>query len=311
MKGISKYGLAAVVVILVVLFGMFNPVFISVSNLINVIDQIAIIGIIALGMTIVIIIGGIDLSVGSIVAFAGIVLAKCLVAGLSLPLSIFLCLLTGIGLGFINGFFIAYGKVPAFIATLGLMSVARGSALYLTDGRSVSGIPEGLSSFVTNQILGFSAPTIIFTLLSIVFWLVLKYTYWGKYIYAIGGNEKAAWLSGIKVRKYKLLVYSLSGLASAIACIMLVGKLNSAQPQAGNMYELNAIAAVVIGGASLSGGKGEIWSTFLGVLILGILQNGFSILNIPSYYQLILVGLVIIFAVIIDSKSFKINNYEK
>jgi ribose/xylose/arabinose/galactoside ABC-type transport system permease subunit len=147
--------------------------------------------------------------------------------------------------------------------------------------------------------------------LSLVFWLFLKYTYWGKYIYAIGGNEKAAWLSGIKVRKYKLLVYSISGLAAAVSCVMLVGKLNSAQPQAGNMYELNAIAAVVIGGASLSGGKGQIWSTFLGVLILGILQNGFSILNIPSYYQQILIGLIIIFAVIIDSKSFKIKKHEK
>lgn len=311
MKGISKYGLLGIVVVLILLFGMFNPVFISISNLLNIIDQIAIIGIIAVGMTVVIITGGIDLSVGSIVAFAGIVLAKSLLAGFSLPTSILFCLITGAGLGLVNGFFIAYGKVPAFIATLGIMSAARGAALYLTDGRAVSGIPEGLSSFVTSQDLGFSTPSIIFILLSIAIWLFLKYTYWGKYIYAIGGNEKAAWLSGIKVRKYKLLVYSLSGLAAAVACIMLVGKLNSAQPQAGNMYELNAIAAVVIGGASLSGGKGNIWSTFLGVLILGILQNGFSILNIPSYYQQILVGLIIIFAVIIDSKSFKINNYEK
>lgn len=311
MKDIGKYGLAVVVAVLIIIFGMLNHVFISPSNLINVFDQIAIIGIIALGMTIVILIGGIDLSVGSIVAFAGIVLAKCLVEGSSLPLSIFLCLLTGIGLGLVNGFFIAYGKVPAFIATLGLMSTARGAALYLTDGRSVSGLPEGLSYFVTTPILGFSAPTIILVFLSIAFWLFLKFTYWGKYIYAIGGNEKAAWLSGIKIKRYKLFVYAISGFASAVSCIMLVGKLNSAQPQAGNMYELNAIAAVVIGGASLSGGKGEIWKTFLGVLILGILQNGFSILNIPSYYQQILIGLIIIFAVIIDSKSLKKNNYEK
>lgn len=298
-------------IVLILLFGAFNPVFISVPNLLNIIDQIAIIGIIAIGMTVVIITGGIDLSVGSIVAFSGIVLAKSLMAGFSVPISILFSLLTGAGLGLINGFFIAYGKVAAFIATLGIMSAARGAALYLTDGRAVSGIPEGLSSFVTGQLLGFSTPSIIFILLSIAIWMFLKYTYWGKYIYAIGGNEKAAWLSGIKIRKYKLLVYTLSGLASAIACIMLVGKLNSAQPQAGNMYELNAIAAVVIGGASLSGGKGQIWSTVLGVLILGVLQNGFSILNIPSYYQQILVGLIIIFAVLIDSKSFKINNYEK
>lgn len=311
MKGVKKYSLVTVVVMLSILFGSINPVFLSFSNLINIIDQIAIIGIISLGMTIVILLGGIDLSVGSIVAVTGIVLAKCLTGNFSLTLSISVCLIAGIALGIINGLFISYGKVPAFVATLGVMSGARGLALFLTDSRAVSGIPAGFSSLIVRSVYGITLPIIAFFVLSIVFWLFLKYTYWGKYIYAIGGNERAAWLSGIKVRKYKLLVYAISGLSSAVACIMLVGKLNSAQPQAGAMYELNAIAAVVIGGSSLSGGKGNIWNTVMGVLILGVLQNGFSILDVPYYYQQMLVGLIIIFAVLTDTASLKIYANEK
>jgi ribose transport system permease protein len=257
-------------------------------------------------MTLVILTGGIDLSVGSLVAFTGIIFAASQVYGFSLPISIIFCLVTGICLGGMNGFFISYGNLPPFIVTLGLMSLARGASLYVTDGRAVSGLPGGFSNLINLNLFGFSLPAFLFLFLTILFGLFLKFTYWGKFIYAIGGNEKAAWLSGISTGRYKLLVYVVSGFTCALGSLILVGKLNSAQPQAGNTYELNAIAAVVIGGTSLSGGKGNIIGTFLGVLVLGVLQNGFSILNISPYYQQILLGIIIIFAVYIDKKSFEV-----
>jgi ribose/xylose/arabinose/galactoside ABC-type transport system permease subunit len=311
MQVYGRYGLLIVVTLLVVLFGVLSPVFLSGTNLLNILDQVTITGVISFGMTLVILIGGIDLSVGSIVAFTGIILAQSLLGGLPLFVSVLLCFVAGAGLGAINGFFIAYSRVPAFITTLGLMSIARGAALYLTDGRALSGLPDGLSVMVNHLTLGVPVSVCLLLFLYLLFWLFLKYTYWGKFLYAIGGSERAAWLSGIKVRPYKLLVYSISGLVSAVSAILLVGKLNSAQPQAGNLYELNTIAAVVIGGASLAGGKGEIRNTFLGVLILGILQNGLSLLNVSSYYQQILVGMIVIFAVLADSKSLNKRKYEK
>jgi ribose/xylose/arabinose/galactoside ABC-type transport system permease subunit len=306
MKFLRDYGLVALLASLVVLFGLLNPVFVSSQNLLNILDQVSIIGIIALGMTLVILIGGIDLSVGSIVAFAGIILAKALVSGFGLPASICLCLATGVGLGSINGFFVAYGKLPAFIVTLGLMSAARGATLYLAEGRSISGLPNGLNQIANFSVLGTTLPSLAFILLTIILTLFTKFTYWGKYIYAVGGNERAAWLSGVQIQRYKMFAYVMTGLLCSVSAVVLVGKLSSAQSQAGNMYELNAIAAVVIGGSSLSGGKGSVYGTFIGVLVLGLLQNGFSILNVSSYYQQILLGAIIIVAVYLDKKSFMI-----
>jgi ribose/xylose/arabinose/galactoside ABC-type transport system permease subunit len=306
MKFVRDYGLIALLGFLVVLFGLLNPVFISAQNLLNILDQVSIIGIVALGMTLVILTGGIDLSVGSIVAFTGIILAKALVSGFSVPTGVLLCLATGIALGSINGFFVSYGKLPSFIVTLGLMSAARGATLYLAEGRSISGLPIGLNQVANFNILGITLPALAFILLTIALTLFTKFTYWGKYVYAVGGNERAAWLSGVHVQRYKMFVYVLTGLLCALSAVVLVGKLSSAQSQAGNMYELNAIAAVVIGGTSLSGGKGTIYGTFFGILVLGVLQNGFSILNISIYYQQILLGLIIIVAVYLDKKSFQV-----
>lgn len=306
MKFVKDYGLIALLGFLIVLFGVLNPVFVSSQNLLNVLDQVSIIGIIALGMTLVILTGGIDLSVGSIVAFTGFILAKSLVSGFGLPVSILLCLVTGVGLGSINGFFVSYGKLPSFIVTLGLMSAARGATLYLADGRSISGLPDGLNGLASSSLLRIPVPALMFVLFSILLAVFTKFTYWGKFIYAVGGNERAAWLSGIRIQRYKMFVYVITGFLCAVSSLVLVGKLNSAQSQAGNMYELNAIAAVVIGGTSLSGGKGSISGTVFGVLVLGVLQNGFSILNVSTYYQLILLGVIIIAAVYLDKKSFEI-----
>lgn len=311
MKEINKYGLLIVLVMLCLIFGIANPVFLSASNILNILNQVSILGIIAFGMTLVILIGGIDLSVGSIVAFAGIVLAKCLFAGVPVPLCFLICLLSGGALGMINGLLVTFGKVPAFIATLGVMSAARGLALFISDGRAFSNFPASISYISNFEILYVPFPVILFALIFILSFVFLKRTYWGHFILAIGGNEKAAWLSGINVKSYKLLVYILSGVAAAVGSIILVSKLNSAQPQAGVMYELDTIAAVVIGGASLSGGKGSIIGTLLGSLILGVMQNGLSILNVPTYYQQIMIGLIIISAVIIDKKQLNNLKNEK
>jgi ribose/xylose/arabinose/galactoside ABC-type transport system permease subunit len=186
------------------------------------------------------------------------------------------------------------------------MSAARGATLYLAEGRSISGLPNGLNGLATFSIFSVPLPALIFVLFSILLAVFTKFTYWGKFIYAVGGNERAAWLSGIRIQRYKMFVYVMTGFLCAVSSVVLVSKLNSAQSQAGNMYELNAIAAVVIGGTSLSGGKGSISGTVLGVLVLGVLQNGFSILDVSIYYQQILLGGIIIAAVYLDKKSLEV-----
>lgn len=287
---------------LIVIFGSLNPAFLQFSNLLNILIQNSIIGIVSLGMTLVIIAGGIDLSVGSIVAFCGILFAILLTSGMPLGLAILICLVSGSFLGFINGILITKGKIPAFIVTLGLMSAVRGGALLLSSSKSISISESSLNGIVNYTVFGVTIASIVFIILTVLMWGFLNKTYWGKYIYAIGGNEKAAAFNGINTSKFILLTYLIIGLMCSFASILLVGTLNSAQPQAGQLYELTAIAAVVIGGASLTGGKGSVIGTFIGVLILGVIQNGLSILNVPSYYQYILVGIIIIVSVLVDKK---------
>jgi ribose transport system permease protein len=310
MKRNITYVLIFVLVALVAVFAFLSKVFFSPANLLNIIDQVSIIGIVALGMAFVILTGGIDLSVGSIAAVSGIVLAFFIGKGLPLPVSLLLCAVSGALIGALNGFFIGYGKITPFIVTLGSMSFARGVALFLTDGASVSGLPGNLTGLVNSYWLGIPFSVYFYLLLAAVCFVFLNLTFWGKYMTALGGNERAAWLSGIRVKRYKLIAYVISGTFAAFGSMLLVGKLNSAQPQAGNLYELNSIAAVVIGGASLSGGRASIINTVLGTLILGVLQNGFSILNLSSYFQQIFVGFILVGAVF----SYRILNqqsYEK
>ena len=252
-------------------------------------------------MSFVIISGGIDLSVGSIVAFTGMVLGHFMDVGAPISVSIFMCLLVGFLCGSINGILISAFKVPPFIATLGMMSVARGLALMVRGGRSISGFDESFINIANESLLSVPYPVIVMFSIYAIAFVVSKYTYWGHYIYAIGGNERAAWLSGLPLKSYVVIVYGACGLLAAVASIVLTARLNSAQPVAGSFYELDAIAAVVIGGASLSGGRGTIIGTLIGALILAVLKNGFSILNIPSYTQQIAIGTVIVLAVIIDN----------
>ena len=279
---------------------IMTPYFLTVSNLLNIAQQTSINAIIAVGMTFVIITAGIDLSVGSLVAFSGVVLASVLQAGVPLPIAILVGLGVGLSCGMINGLLITHGRIPPFISTLGMMSVARGAALLYTKGRPVSGFSENFRYLATGEIFHIPVPVIIMGVVYIIAHFVLNRTKLGRYAYAIGGNEEAAILSGINVKLYKTMVYALCGMLSGLAALILTARLNSAQPIAGNMYELDAIAATVIGGTSLMGGEGTVLGTLIGALIMGVLRNGLNLLGVSSFIQQIVIGSVIIIAVLLD-----------
>lgn len=289
-------GLLAIIII----FSWWTPYFFTVSNLLNVAQQTTINAIIAVGMTYVIITAGIDLSVGSIMAFSGVVLASLLKADQPMVIAVMGGLLVGAVCGFINGMLISYGKLQPFISTLGLMSVARGAALLYTDGRPISGFDQDFRFIATGEILHIPLPIFIMIAIYLIGHFVLTKTKLGRYTYATGGNEQAAILSGVNVKYIKIVIYSLCGLLSGAAGVLLTARLNSAQPIAGIMYELDAIAATVIGGTSLMGGEGKLTGTLIGALIMGVLRNGLNILDVSSFIQQIVIGSVIICAVLID-----------
>jgi ribose transport system permease protein len=296
-----RLGTLAGLFALCVLLWALTPHFLTVSNLLNVLEQTAINAVIAAGMTFVIISGGIDLSVGSLVALAGVVLATTLHAGVPIPLAIIASLAVGFGFGLLNGIAITWGRLPPFIATLGMMSIARGCALLFTEGRPVSGFDPDFRAIATSRIVGVPTPILVTAAVYLAAHFVLSEMRFGRYVYSIGGNEEATRLSGVNVRLYKALVYGVSGLASAMAAVLLTARLNSAQPIAGIMYELDAIAATVIGGTSLMGGEGGLGGTIIGALIMGVLRNGLNLLGVSSFVQQIVIGLVIVFAVLIDT----------
>lgn len=277
-----------------------TPHFATVSNLVNVVEQSAIIGIIAVGMTFVILTGGIDLSVGSIVALSGVALGTAYEADFPIAAAAAIGLAVGLTCGLVNGALITLGRLPPFIATLGMMSVARGSALMLSDGRPISGYPASFRTLATGDVFGIPIPVIVMLAIYAIAHFILTRTLLGRYTYAIGGNEEAAALSGINVRAYKATAYGIAGLLSAVTSLLLVARLNSAQPIAGIMYELDAIAAVVIGGTSLLGGSGSVIGTLIGALIMGVLRNGLNLMGVSSYLQQVAIGTVIIVAVLID-----------
>jgi ribose/xylose/arabinose/galactoside ABC-type transport system permease subunit len=295
-----EFGTLAGLLALCVALWIATPHFLTVSNLVNVLEQSAIIGIVAVGMTFVILTAGIDLSVGSIVALSGVALGITFQAGLPIPLAAGAGLAVGLACGLANGALITIGRLPPFIATLGMMSVARGGALMLSDGRPISGYPEGFRALATGDVLGLPLPVLVMLATYALAHFVLTRTTLGRYTYAIGGNEEAAELSGIAVKGYKTAVYGIAGLLSAVTSLLLVARLDSAQPIAGIMYELDAIAAVVIGGTSLMGGSGSVGGTLVGALIMGVLRNGLNLLGVSSYLQQLAIGTVIIVAVLVD-----------
>ncbi|UAB71204.1 ABC transporter permease [Vibrio sp. SCSIO 43132] len=288
-------------------FAFSSEYFFTLRNALNILDQITVLGILAIGMTAVIIIGGIDLSVGSILALSMMTmgfLERHL--GVPIELSILLGILAGGLCGLASGLLISVAELPAFIATLAMMSVARGIANILTDGRQVVGYPDWFTGLSTIRYFEVFTVTMgVFILLTLIAGLYLKYRANGRNLYAIGGNEEVARLAGINVHKQTILVYVASGLLAGIAAMTLAARLDSSQPSAGIAYELDTIAAVVIGGASLKGGRGAIIGTVVGVLIIGVLRNGLNLLGISPFFQQVVIGVVIAVAVAFDTLGRK------
>ena len=280
---------------------ILTPYFLTVSNLLNVAEQTSINAIVAVGMTFVILSGGIDLSVGSIVALAGVVLGLALHDDRSLGVALTLTLGAGAACGIVNGILVSLGGLPPFIVTLGTMSIVRGAALLVTEGRPISGFASSFRVLATGRAGFIPAPVIATATVYLIASLVLTRTTFGRYVYAIGGNEEATRLSGVAVRFHKTMIYGVSGVMSAIAAVILTARLNSAQPIAGMMYELDAIAATVIGGTSLMGGEGTLAGTLVGALIMGVLRNGLNLLGVSSFLQQIVIGGVIVVAVLLDT----------
>ena len=296
-----RYGTLLGLVFLSAVLWALTPHFLTVSNLLNIAQQTSINAIVAAGMTFVIISGGIDLSVGSIVALSGVVLGTLLQAGQPAIVAVVGAVAMGVGCGLLNGLLVSIGRLPPFIATLGMMSVARGTALVVTEGRPISGFSEAFRWVATGSVGMVPAPVIVTLLVYLTAHIAITRTPFGRYVYAIGGNEEATRLSGVAVRFHKTAIYAVSGLMSAVAAVVLTARLNSAQPIAGMMYELDAIAATVIGGTSLMGGEGTLFGTLVGALIMGVLRNGLNLLGVSSFLQQIVIGGVIVGAVLVDT----------
>ncbi|WP_429747545.1 ribose ABC transporter permease RbsC [Bacillus salipaludis] len=301
----QKLGPLLGLIILIVIVSILNPSFLEPLNILNLLRQVAINALIAFGMTFVILTGGIDLSVGAILALSSSLTAGMIVSGLDPILAIIVgCILGGI-MGMVNGLLITKGKMAPFIATLATMTAFRGLTLVYTKGNPITGLGENylFQLFGRGYFLGIPVPAITMIVTFVFLYIVLHKTPFGRKTYAIGGNEKAALISGIKVPNVKLIIYGLSGLLASLAGAILTSRLNSAQPTAGTSYELDAIAAVVLGGTSLSGGKGRIFGTLIGALIIGTLNNGLNLLGVSSFYQQVVKGIVIIIAVLLDRKK--------
>jgi ribose/xylose/arabinose/galactoside ABC-type transport system permease subunit len=295
----------AFIIILAVLMILSPKAFARPANLINILKQASINGILAAGMMYVIISGGIDLSVGSIVALSGVIAASFAHPGeYPLIVPILLAVLAGSAVGLINGIGVAYGNIPPFIVTLGTMTIVRGVALIAANGQPVFNVTKEFEKISGGFVLG-SIPNLVvyFVVITLILAFVLTRTVFGRRVYAIGGNETAAKVSGINVEKIKLLVYTLCGFLAGIAGLLLASRIISGNPTSGQSYELDAIAAVIIGGVSMSGGSGKWYGTVIGALMIAVISNGLDILNVSSHFQLIIKGLIIIVAVLVDIKG--------
>ena len=298
---LRRYSVFLIFILLCVVFALGSDRFLTPSNLLNVALQTSIIAIVAIGMTFTILTAGIDLSVGSIMALSGALAAGLAVRqGMGTFPAIGLALIAGMGVGLVNGLLIVKGKMPPFVATLATMAIARGLTLVYTDGRPIAGIDESFMFLGTGKVLGIPMPVIIMIVVFIIAYLVLRYTKYGNYVYATGGNEEVSRLAGIKTNLIIGSVYVVSGLTAAIGGVLLVGRLWSAQPNAAVGLELDAIAAPVLGGVSLFGGVGSVTGALVGAFILGVLSNGLNLMGVPSFYQQVIKGVVLILAVMLD-----------
>ncbi|WP_245208052.1 ABC transporter permease [Sediminibacillus dalangtanensis] len=300
----SEYSVIIAFVVIFVLASLLNPRFLDVNNQLNILMQVSIIGIVALGMTIVMLSGGIDLSVGSVLALVGVVSILSLNATGSILLAIVTAFIVGSFAGLLNGLMVAKGRIASFIATLGMMAGARSIALYIADGGSISGEVSSFTVIANSELWIIDYPIIIFLVMTGLVYVLMQKTRFGRYVYAIGSNEKAALLSTIRVDRVKIGVYSLAGLLVSIAAIIETSRLNSiSSSSSGQAYELDAIAAVIIGGTRMTGGRGKVLGTFFGVLILGILNNMMNLMNVSPHLQGFVKGLIIIVAVVFQKRE--------
>jgi ribose transport system permease protein len=303
-KFTAELGIGVAFVLEFILFSLLSPYFFSPDNLLNVSLQASITAIIAAGMTFVILTGGIDLSVGSLVAFAGIAVTAVLKSGLpwqiAMPLGIAAGLLLGAVSGAFAGLCITRFSITPFIVTLATMTIWRGIAFVWTDGRPIWELPDAFAFLGNGRLLGVPVPSLIMVLTFIILHVILTRTRFGRHVYAVGGNIEAARLAGIRTGRVLTSVYILSGVLAAVSGMLLASRMNSGQPNAGLSYELDVIAAVVVGGTSLSGGKGSVIGTFIGAMLIAVLRNGLNLLNVGSYVQQVVVGSVILLAVLVD-----------
>jgi len=293
--------------ILCVIFSIADDRFFQTTNIFNIARQVSINGILAAGMTFVILTAGIDLSVGSVTALAGTVTAGMMInVGIPPIFAILIGVSLGTLIGFLNGMLVAHAKIPGIIVTLAMMEIARGSALLYTGGYPLSGLPESFSFIGKHNVFGvIPVPAIIMILVFIIAYIILNHLPLGRHIYAVGGNEEAVRLSGIKVKRIRMIVYLISGITAGIASIIMTSRLSSGQPTAADGYELDAIAAVVLGGTKITGGRGHIFGTLLGALLLGVLDNGLNLLGVSPYFQRVLKGAIIIGAIYYSSVTQK------
>lgn len=292
-------------ILIILILSISNSNFLTVGNIFNVLRQVSINALIAFGMTFVILTGGIDLSVGSIIALSSAFAAGMMASGTNSWLAIGIGVLAGTLMGTVNGVVIARGKVAPFIATLATMTIFRGLTLVYTEGKPITGLPDAFGIIGRGYLLDIPMPVIWMLIAFGVLYVILKFTSFGRHVFALGGNEEATRLSGINTNRVKVLVYSISGFMASLSGTILTSRLNSAQPTAGASYELDAIAAVVLGGTSLSGGKGWIAGTLVGAMIIGILDNGLNLMNVSSFYQQVVKGGVILLAVLLDRSKRK------
>lgn len=301
--GIFTYGIVIFLIVLFVVLSFSSPYFFTLGNLTKVLRQVAVVGIVTVSMTMVILTGGIDLSVGSMLGLCAVVLAKLMVWGINVALAIIITLIAGMILGLINGILINEIKISPLISTLGTMTIYSGITYIITGGKGIFGFPDSFSFIGQGYILKVPVPIIILVLVYAFGFFVLNNTRYGRYLYGIGANEKASILSGVNVKRIKYTAYIVSGLLSSLASVVMLSRVNSALPSLGVGLEFDVVTAVVLGGVSVNGGEGKLQGVVIGLLIIAILSNGMILLGVGNYFQTVVKGLVLLIAVGIDNIS--------
>lgn len=299
----KKYGIIFFLAVLVIIFTIGNPVFLTTANLINILRQISMLVIITIGMSIVLISGGIDLSVGAQLSAVGVISATLIYNNFNPLLACLIGVAFATIVGFLNGLFISTTRVPPLIATLATMQLLSGVGFIVSSGRNIYGLPDSVKFLGQGYIGVIPVPILIAIAIVFIGWFILSKMYIGRYFYAIGSNEEGARLSGINIRKIKTIAYTISGFLSGLAAIIMMGRINSGSPVVGKGFEMDVLTAAVLGGVSISGGEGKVFGAVIGALIIGVLSNGLIIMNVSEYYQMIIKGLVLALAIAFDSIS--------